>query len=103
MRSPAGALSTARQTGLAHALGALARPLDELAAVRADEVSFGYGRQTRTSPKSSPSSSSLSTTDWALSSGETPSVLTTSCGLVGASYGSETPVNSLISPEKAFS
>ena len=50
----------------------------------------------------SPSLSSSSSTNWAESSGERASVSTTISAWLGASYGSLTPVNSLISPAKAL-
>ena len=55
-----------------------------------------------TSSSTRPSSASLPRISCALSSGVADSVSTRSSGLSGASYGSETPVNSLISPENAF-
>ena len=56
-----------------------------------------------TSTGSRPSRSSSPTTNAALSSGLCASVSSTISGAEGSSYGSETPVNSLISPLKAFS
>ena len=56
-----------------------------------------------TSARTSPSSSSLAKTICADSSGGCSSVSIRSSGSVGSSYGSETPVNSLISPLNAFS
>ena len=55
-----------------------------------------------TSSSTRPSSASLPRISWALSSGVSVSVSTRSSGFSGTSYGSETPVNSLISPANAF-
>src|SRR5439155_27227306 len=78
----------------------LARTVDERTAVRADEE-FGrarHGAHAFTADPTSPSSSSLATTSWALSPGSCASVSSTSSGRDGVSYGSSTPVKPLISP-----
>ena len=86
-----------------HAVGPVARAVDERAAVRRDEVIDGDGRHDATAAGTSPSSSSFATTSCADSSGECASVSITSSGFAGASYGSSTPVKPLISPANAFS
>src|SRR5205807_6883990 len=85
------------------AVGTLARPVDEPAAVRLDELLARRDRRhAATSSFTRPSSASLSTISRALSSGSCSSVLITSSGFSGASYGSSTPVNPVISPANAF-
>src|SRR5262245_8048614 len=79
------------------------RTIDESAAVRLDQARLGGDRHAATSTGTSPSFSSSATTSAALSSGLCASVSRTSSGPAGSSYGSFTPVNSLISPLNAFS
>src|SRR6185437_12003454 len=94
-----------KRRGLVTAAGAV----DQLAAVRRDHVRLrrcGRLRHQATASSFSratkPSCSSCVITCCADCSGVRPSVSTTISACSGASYGSETPVNSLISPEKAF-
>ena len=66
------------------------------------EVGGGRGGYAATVRPSRPRASSSARTVAALSAGVWLSVRMWTSGLSGASYGSLTPVNSLISPEKAF-
>src|SRR5207244_2057087 len=84
------------------ALRPLARPVDELAAVRGDQVVGRHGAHALTAALTRPSRSSASTMIRAVSSGSSVSVSTTISGLSGSSYGSSTPVKPLISPANAF-
>src|SRR5262249_6744987 len=59
-------------------------------------------RAPRPGAQSSPCCSSHASTSPADSSGVRPAVSNVSSGATGGSYGSETPVNSGISPERAF-
>ena len=85
-------------------------PAHELAAVRGDHahvLAKGRGGLRHATASSStggmmPSLSSSSSTNCAESSGLLLSVSTTTSAWSGASYGSLTPVNSLISPENAL-
>ena len=76
--------------------------VDQLAAVRRDQVVRCDGAHAATAAGIRPSCSSFSITTWADSSGVLPSVSTTTSGLSGSSYGSSTPVKPLISPANAF-
>ena len=66
------------------------------------EVGSGGGGYAVTAPPMRPRASSSAMTSAALSSGVWDSVVMWISGFSGASYGSLTPVNSLISPEKAL-
>src|SRR6266487_5245308 len=84
-------------------LGPRAGAVDEVTAVRRHEAIGGAGVHTGAlTPSTRPSSASFSSTLRALSSGASFSVWTTTSAFSGTSYGSETPVNSLSSPAKAF-
>src|SRR5262249_11987376 len=86
------------------AVGPRARAIDELAAVRRNQlIHLLRDAHAATSAGTRPSCSSLATTCAAASSGSSSSVSITSSGSTGSSYGSETPVNSVISPLNAFS
>src|SRR5207248_1015120 len=91
------------------ALGTCARAIDELAAVRRDQLRLGRDTHDRTSPCNrlllgiSSRASSTSRMRCALSPGSSCSDSIRISGSVGASYGSDTPVNSGISPRNAFS
>ena len=62
-----------------------ARPVDERAAVRRDQVLFGRDAHAVTCDSIRPSSSSFATTSWADSSGSWSSVSIRSSGLAGSS------------------
>src|SRR5215207_5688702 len=87
--------------------GSLTRPIDQRATVWLDETCPGAWHRdmahAATLVSTRPSSASFSTTICADSSGSCSSVSIRSSGFTGSSYGSDTPVNSLISPLKAFS
>ena len=76
--------------------------VDQLAAVRRDQVIRRDSAHAATAAGIRPSCSSFSMTTCADSSGVLPSVSTTISALSGASYGSSMPVNPLISPASAF-
>src|SRR6266566_5170633 len=85
-------------------VGPRARAVDEISAVGRDQMRLRLDRhQTPTRTPVSPRAVRTSSTLAALSSGDWDSVSSTSSGADGSSYGSETPVNSLISPLNAFS
>src|SRR5438874_7365789 len=81
----------------------LARAVDELAAVRRDQRRFGGDAHAGTAAGINPRRSSSLTMRSALSCGSSCSDSMRISGSSGASYGSETPVNSLISPRNALS
>ncbi len=85
------------------AVGAIAGPVDQAAAVGLDQTLFrGNGRHAATSARTRPSSSSRVTISRALSSGSCASVSITISASSGTSYGSSTPVKPVISPANAF-
>src|SRR5262249_27259033 len=81
----------------------VARAVDQLAAVRCDQLRLGGDAHAATAAGSNPCSSSSSKIRCALSPGSSCSDSIRISGDSGASYGSDTPVNSLISPLNAFS
>src|SRR5207244_3629948 len=85
------------------ALGARSAPLEQLPAVRLDQLGADRRAHAVTSARISPRSSRTWRIRVALSAGSSCSDSMRTSGLCGGSYGSETPVNSLISPRKAFS
>src|SRR5205823_458637 len=84
-------------------VGPLSRPVDEHAAMGRDQASVRIDDHAVTAAGTRPRASKSSTIRCALASGSSCSDSMQTSGLAGASYGSETPVNSLISPRKAFS
>ena len=89
------------------ALSPLAGAIDQLPAVWLNPTGLGDCHcdvaHAATSARVRPSCSSLSRTIRADSAGGCSSVSIFNSGSLGSSYGSETPVNSLISPLNAFS
>src|SRR4029453_17667075 len=87
--------SVARRGSLTPPMSAVVRRPAPVGDVQRDAV-------TRQAGGMAPWRSREATICFALSSTDCPAVLMVSSGLSGASYGAEMPVNSLISPARAF-